>query len=245
MKRVLLFLIIITLFSSPIWSWSGKTHQRIVENALNYMPREFQKRIIPYKNEILEGSVAPDRVYRDFQNHVYDFGTRKGGGIEKVRGKYYQIISLIREKKPWRLIAFELGVLSHYIADLNQPLHTSSDYEEKQFHSKYEKDAEQIVPKKIKNLNFISKPAYYIFNSAKIAHSYYYDIKRAYNNKNGWRSIYNLTQKQIDKSVEDVANYWYSIWIRANRIPTLGDLWNDFLDFLFLFINKIFVVEVR
>lgn len=245
MKGFLLFLVIIALFSSPIWSWSGKTHQRIVEDALNYMPREFQRRIIPYKSEILEGSLAPDRVYRDFQNHIYDFKTRKGGGIEKVRGKYYQIISLIRERKPWRLIAFELGVLSHYIADLNQPLHTSSSYEEKEFHSKYEKDAEQTVPRKVKALNFISKPAYYIFNSARAAHFFYYDIEKSYNSKNGWRSVYSLTQKQVDKSVEDVANYWYSIWIRANRIPTLEDLWNDFLDFLFLFINKLFAFEVR
>ncbi|MCS7202714.1 MAG: zinc dependent phospholipase C family protein [Dictyoglomus sp.] len=245
MKKFLLFLFIIILFSSPIWSWSGKTHQRIAENALKYMPKEFQRRIMPYKNEILEGSIAPDRVYRDFQNHIYDFERRKGGGIEKVREKYYHVISLIRDKKPWRLIAYELGILSHYIADLNQPLHTSSSYEEKEFHSKFEKDAEQIVPRRIKGLNFISKPAYYIFSSARSAHLYYYDIEKAYTNNKGWKAVSSLTQKQIDKSVEDVANYWYSIWVRANRVPTLGDLWNDFLDFLFLYINKIFAVEVK
>lgn len=245
MKKFLLLLFIIILFSSPIWSWSGKTHQRIVENVLNYMPKDFQRRITPYKNEILEGSIAPDRVYRDFQNHIYDFKTKKGEGIKKVRDKYYQIISFIRDKKPWRLIAFELGVLSHYIADLNQPLHTSSSYEEKGFHSKYEKDAEQIVPRKLRSLSFISRPAQYIFNSAKNAHLYYYDIERAYTNNKGWKDVSSLTQKQIDKSMEDVANYWYSIWIRANRVPTLEDLWNDFVDFLFLFINKIFAVEVR
>jgi hypothetical protein len=245
MRKYLLILIFIILLCYPVWSWSGKTHQRIVESSLNYLPKEFQKKLLPYKAEILEGSVAPDKIYKDFQNHIYDFDKRKGKGIEKVREKYYQIISFIRDKKPWRLIAFELGILSHYISDLNQPLHTSSSYEEKGFHSKYEKDAEQIVPRKLKNLSFISKPAYYIFNSAKLAHSYYYDIEKSYSEGNGWKDVYAITQKRIDKAVEDVTNYWYSIWIRANRIPTLEDLWNDFIDLIFLFIIKLFALEVR
>lgn len=243
--KFLSFFLFIVLTLSPIWSWSGKTHEKIVESALNYLPREFQKKILPYKEEVLKGSIAPDRVYRDFQNHIYEMDTRKGKGVEKVREKYYYIISLIREKRPWRLVAFELGVFSHYISDLNQPLHTSSSYQEKGFHSRYEKDAEQITPRKVKSLSFISKPAFYIFSSAKSAYSYYKDIERAYTNGEGFRNISFLTQKQIDKAVEDTANYWYSIWIRANRVPTLEDLWNDFLDWLFLFINKFFAIEVR
>ncbi|PMQ00918.1 MAG: hypothetical protein CBR30_08755 [Dictyoglomus sp. NZ13-RE01] len=245
MRRYILLFLFLLLFLSPILGWSGKTHQRIVEKALDSLPRDFKNRIIPYKNEILEGSIAPDRVYRDFQNHIYEVETGKGKGLDKVREKYFYIIELIREKRPWRLVAFELGVFSHYIADLNQPLHTSSSSQEKGFHSKYEKDAEQIVPNRADRLIYISQPTRYIYRSVLDAHNYYKDIETAYLKGNGFVKVSKLTQKQIDKATLDVASYWYSIWMRANRIPTINDLFNDFVDWLWNYFRKILRVEVK
>jgi len=59
------FLIIFILFLNPIFGWSAKTHQKIVKEALYSLPKEYQRKLVPYLDELLEGSVAPDKVYRD------------------------------------------------------------------------------------------------------------------------------------------------------------------------------------
>ncbi len=237
-KRVFLILLVIfILFLNPIFGWSAKTHQKIVKEALYSLPKEYQRKLIPYLDELLEGSVAPDKVYRDFDNHIFHVHGNKGKGPEKVREKYYEIISLIQEKKPWRLIAFQLGVLSHYIADLNQPLHTDSSKREDQFHSKYEKDAEVINPKIISDLTFIKYPTSYILDSIFNANHFYKDIERAYLQGDQFKNVSKITQNQINKATYDTASYFYNVLIRGSRGTTLMDLIYDLIDYIFSLIR--------
>lgn len=230
-KKLIIYLFLLFLFISPVFGWSAKTHQKIVKEALYSLPKEYQRKLMPYIDEMLNGSIAPDRVYKDFDNHVFHIHGNKGRGPEKVRQKYLEIVSLIQEKRPWRLIAFELGVLSHYIADLNQPLHTDTSKKEDLFHSKYEKDAEVINPKIINNLVFISHPMSYIIDSILRANSYYKDIEKAYLNEGKFSNVSKITQNQIDKATYDVACYFYSALERGSRGTTILDIINDFIDY--------------
>ncbi len=231
-KRLIIFLIILFLFLNPLFGWSAKTHQKIVKEAFYSLPKEYQRKISPYIDELLKGSVAPDRVYRDFDNHVFHIHGNKGKGPDKVRQKYLEIINLIQEKRPWRLIAFELGVLSHYIADLNQPLHTDTSKRENLFHSKYEKDSEVINPKTPKDLIFIRYPKSYILDSISRANSFYRSIEDAYLNGNAFSDVSKITQAQIDKATYDVACYFYSALERGSRGTTIMDIINDIIDYI-------------
>lgn len=231
-KRLTILLFLLVLFLNPIFGWSAKTHQKIVKEALYSLPKEYQRKLIPYMEEMLNGSVAPDRVYRDFDNHVFHVHGNKGKGPEKIRQKYLEIVNLIQEKRPWRLIAFELGVLSHYIADLNQPLHTDTSKKEDLFHSKYEKDAEVINPKLSNKLIFINYPMSYIIESVLKANSYYKIIEKAYLSESGFSNVSKITQDQINKATYDVACYFYSALERGSKGTSILDLINDFIDYL-------------
>jgi hypothetical protein len=231
-KKLFVYFIIIFLLITPIFGWGSKTHQKIAKEAFYALPKEYQKRLSPYLDEIIEGSTAPDRIYRDFDNHIYHVNGSKGKGPEKIREKYLEIVRLIQDKKPWRLIAFQLGVLSHYIADLNQPLHTATSKSENLFHSKYEKDAEVIEPKKPQSLKYISYPMSYIIEKAKISSKYYIDVERAYLRGNGFSDVSKITQKQINEATFDVASYFYSALERGTRGTSFRDLLNDFIDYI-------------
>uniref|UniRef100_A0A7C3MK74 Phospholipase C n=1 Tax=Dictyoglomus thermophilum TaxID=14 RepID=A0A7C3MK74_DICTH len=231
-KKLFVYFLIILLLSTPILGWGGKTHQKIAKEAFYALPKEYQKKLSPYFDEIIDGSTAPDRIYRDFDSHIYHVYGSKGKGPEKVREKYLEIIRLIQDKKPWRLIAFQLGVLSHYIADLNQPLHTATSKTENLFHSKYEKDAEVIEPKRPKSLKYISYPMSYIIERAKIASKYYSDIERAYLRGKGFSDVSKITQRQIDEATFDVASYFYSALERGTRGTSFIDLVNDLIDYI-------------
>ena len=229
-RKFLFFFFILFLFINPTLGWSGKTHFKIAEEAVYSLPKEYQRKIVPYMDELLEGSVAPDRVYKDFDNHIYQVDNKKGKGPEKVREKYLEIVSLIQSKRPWRLVAFQLGVLSHYVADLNQPLHTATSGNEDKFHSKYEKNAEVVNPKASKNLTYVTYPMSYILDSVKNSSQYYKDIERAYLKGSGFSDVSKISQKQIDKATYDVACYFYSALQRGSRGTNIRDILNDFID---------------
>jgi len=237
-RSFIIFFLVLILFFNPIFGWSTKTHQKIAKEALYSLPKEYQRKLSPYLDELLEGSVAPDRIYKDFNNHVFHVHVDKGKGPEKVREKYLEIISLVQEGKPWRLIAFQLGVLSHYIADLNNPLHTDSSKREDEFHSKYEKDADVINPKIKSELIYIKYPASYILDSIFNANRFYKDIEKAYLSGDKFRDVSKITQEQIDKAALDTASYFYSALTRGSRGTSLMDLICDLIDH-FLYLVKV------
>lgn len=116
------------------------------------------------------GVIAPDRLFCDFTNHYFNCTpTRSGRHYGKVHEKVEREAELIREMldnadevrlhpkadmffrniidTPSKAVAFELGIISHYIADAHQPFHTDGKlrypdikFDEVPIHRAYEGD---------------------------------------------------------------------------------------------------------
>ncbi len=93
------FLVVLLLYLPNSYAWKWDTHFSIVESVYYSMPNELQSKV--NFSRMKEGSVAPDKNFKDFKKHSYP-------------------ASLILAKK-WLSdksdMAYNFGVASHYISD--------------------------------------------------------------------------------------------------------------------------------
>lgn len=128
--------------------WYSNTHEVIADTALAAMPKFVQQLVELHKGFFVLGVVAPDKLYKDSVNHVYHVGAARTGqgfvgyGHSKIARKLKSLRGMLAHPnelrldkqsarfiqgiatRPCQLIAYEMGVLSHYICDLTQPFHT-------------------------------------------------------------------------------------------------------------------------
>ena len=130
-----------------MWLWDSRTHQFIVRKALEKSPASFRKLLNVYQGFLILGIEAPDRIFKDFTNHYFNctpnkYGLHSGRVIKKIAREILLIRNQIENPQkivlhpkiapflkhlldtPLKAFSFEIGVLSHYVGDLHQPLHT-------------------------------------------------------------------------------------------------------------------------
>ncbi len=130
-----------------MWSWDSRTHQFIVQNALKKCKKSFVNLLQVHQELLILGIEAPDRIFTDFTNHYYnctpnEYGYHFGCVIKKTVSEIEQLNNMLLNPHdiilsdnyppflhiildtPLKAFIFKLGTLSHYIADLHQPLHT-------------------------------------------------------------------------------------------------------------------------
>lgn len=126
------------LFRIVYAAHANGTHHKLALDALNHMGRgdaEAWRRVF-LKNvgKYLEGSKAPDNVFKDFKNHVLHTGdTYWGGAPEKVEEWYGKTVVALRAQQ-WEEVAYAAGVLSHYYTDPVMPFHTGQTEAENAIH---------------------------------------------------------------------------------------------------------------
>ncbi|MHA1932411.1 MAG: zinc dependent phospholipase C family protein [Promethearchaeota archaeon] len=166
MKRysifTLILVVLLTLYSpttNKTVTWGGNSHQYLVVVATDYLsnvvdslgengerwPQLFQI----YESELKLGAVAPDREFGDSINHIYhvDEPERYPNATNKVR-EWYEAFKDNILSENYDYAVWSAGVMSHYLLDLCQPMHTDEVWKEDNGdenggvsgHQKYEQD---------------------------------------------------------------------------------------------------------
>lgn len=104
------------------------THHKLALDALRHLKsaesEPWQKFFLRYAEPYLEGAKAPDDKFKDFKNHVLHVREGYwGGAVTAARDWYDKTVESLRENR-WSEAAYNAGVLSHYVTDPFQPLHT-------------------------------------------------------------------------------------------------------------------------
>lgn len=240
------FLTILLLYSASLFGWSGHTHRKVVSDALSRMPQEFQDRFLPFKKTLMNGAVDPDRLIKDFHNHVYHVHTSRPETYQtapvRMQEFFQTLIDLLKgnEVSPTSKqalkafldqsaprtrddeIAYQLGMFSHYIADLNQPLHTDGlevDPAESEYHNRFERDVESQLSR-IDILFTTPQPVTDVpgrlIEMVTAANASYRLIGEAYRKGNGIFDLKDLLQTQYSASVQQVVNHWHGVFLAAS-----------------------------
>lgn len=126
------------LFKIVYAAHANGTHHKLALDALRHLtvPQsdKWVKLFMKYSERYLEGSKDPDKVFKDFKNHVLHVRENYWGGADdKCREWYDDLVSaLIAEK--WEDAIYSAGVLSHYYTDPIMPFHTAQSDAESAIH---------------------------------------------------------------------------------------------------------------
>lgn len=210
---------------NPLWGWSFHTHRKITSDALSQMPPAFQKRFGSLKEVFLTGSTDPDTIFKDFQNHVYHLhgGDRMRVSAVHFRDSFDALVDRIRNKSSDAEIARAMGLFSHYIADINQPLHTDGenmDPDEDSYHMKFEKEVDGHLSKI--SVNFapfepVEKPVERMISFAEAANGHYREIGIAYRKGNRLFDLLPMVTVQYNAAVKNVKDYWLGALLKAGE----------------------------
>ncbi|MDM4017436.1 zinc dependent phospholipase C family protein [Roseiconus lacunae] len=129
------------------------THHRFAIDALSHLRTDAGKRLakwlLRYYPHYLRGAVDPDVRFRDFHNHLVHVRDGGWGGAPRVAHQWYRRLQKSLRKENFISAAHAAGVLTHYVSDVVQPLHTISDPREAIIHRPLEwsvtRNYEQIL----------------------------------------------------------------------------------------------------
>lgn len=143
--RVACALLLLSL-ALPTWGWTPASQLSIAESAAQLAPPDLLRQIAKHRKEYREGVVAAFRD-RDPSRHYKDptgRGTLDTTWLAEVDGA----IAAIRTHRPFADVAFRLGTVSHYLADANFPLNTSSaDGREPEYFADFARYLESAEPR--------------------------------------------------------------------------------------------------
>jgi hypothetical protein len=118
------------------------THQRLAVDALMRLQspqaEDWRNLLLHHHDEYLKGAEAPDRVFKDFKNHVLHPREKDWGGAIEACQEWHRRTVRALKAKDWRQAAWSAGVLCHYYVDPLQPFHTAQTEEEGVIHRAFE-----------------------------------------------------------------------------------------------------------
>lgn len=125
MKSALLTAIILAI-ASTAHAWTAASDQRIAGKAAQLAPNDLRVLIEKYGNEYQEG-LSRAAADEGSDVHRYFVLSRSGKLRERIERETANVVSMIRTGKPMSQVILHLGILTHYIADANNPFHVAND----------------------------------------------------------------------------------------------------------------------
>lgn len=227
-------LLLLILPTSTVLAWNTIMHAQLSEIAFNHLPESVQQALTPYTRQIYDGAAAPDLYLRDWPNHelnIHGADNEKTPAVKRITKLYESIkLSLADPDIALSAIAYDMGLLSHYLADLNQPLHTDELPQEDLLHTVYETDVYLWQDKFVfsdKGSRFYFDPAQIATETAEQANRFYYPVYSAYLDKDGFDNSLGITWTSIQNTVADIRDTWLTLWLRSKSSQTSLALWTS------------------
>lgn len=120
--------IAMALWAAPgaLLAWDEATYRAVAEDSFRLLPPSLQEAVEPYKDALIEGAAEPLSLHKG-KRHTYDVSTGKGDLIEESLKAIEEGIKLVEERKPFKEVARQLGIMCHFAVDLADPLRASDE----------------------------------------------------------------------------------------------------------------------
>lgn len=241
MRRIIPFLLIAMLLAGFGDCWTSKTYQVIVVKSTRLMPGSFRSVMMQHKEEILAGCLRPDTEPES--HHAYDLKSRSGYLQDRILDLCNTIPQKIYKHVKFSEIARDFGSLSHYMADLNDPLIIGDgDPREETYRADFAVYAE-------KNLELFpwifdghedamlqaGKEKDYLFKIAsasvekydRIGEAYYPEGSLVSSDTFDWKSLpFGIASLSYSRSITNTVQIWFYVWKKAHGDTTVTPLFS-------------------
>ncbi len=209
-------------------------HAQVSLTAFNSLPQPMQEQLSPYLNFITNGAMDPDLILQDWMNHdlnIHAAEKEQIAAAARITQLYKSIANqLTQSDTDFSRVAYEMGMLSHYLADINQPLHTDQLVHENLLHSQYESDVYFWHDKFFfsdSGVRLRFDPLQMVRKSAAQANRFYYPVYSSYLEQNGFENCQGITWINVQRAVEDIRDTWLTLWLKAKSTRTNLALWSS------------------
>jgi hypothetical protein len=211
-------------------AWHTFTHPYLARIAFDQMPGDFEATFKDHLAAMVAGAMAPDLVLMDWNNHEWNVHSSEGGqggAPARVEALFATILEGLKEEEPdYRKLANDLGLLAHYLADINQPLHTDDADLEGLVHAGYELDVfsrQSTFSFLDHGRRFFLDPYTETVGMALSANRYYDQIMESYVGGTGYEGLERIMALQLQNAVDAIMDAWTTLWLRATVSgPSVG-----------------------
>lgn len=209
--------------------WTSRTHQMIVVEASKLTPYELKLLIKGHRQEILEGAISPLRGAKDESHYLLVDGSF-GKAHLRIDS---EAAAVIKEMRSGKLdigdFCRRLGIISHYVAEVNNPLLTGDlKRESGWFYNNFVKYTDSKMDTFVRTFDgyrngFLENGDFQGFAIASAIRSagWFEPLKNIYAMNRQKNLGYDFDDKSIpyataalayNYSVTDTAKVWYYIW---------------------------------
>ena len=233
-KRVIAILpVMVFSLVGTAWGWGGKDHRMLVSDAIDHCPVELASFLMENLDIVMQGSVDPDSKFMDTLNHTYEIDDGTRNNPNHVAYLSSTLVSMMENRAPREKVAYWFGVLSHYVSDIDQPLHTSERHKAEWWYHPvfeglnygFELDT-YILGVKIKTklgrclsdytfqfddtFDSIGDVKAWQIANARWAHSYYDEIQTLFTKRGAFdlRRLTEIYKTCINESGNDIVDIW-------------------------------------
>ena len=128
--------VVAALLASPAAAWTERTQLAIAETAARLAPADLARQLDKHRARLREGVLQPFADHQGGRHEANADGSGRLRGL--VRAEARRTIAGIEGHRPFAEIVHQIGVLSHCVADLNDPLRVANlDPSERAYRSHY------------------------------------------------------------------------------------------------------------
>ncbi|MEE8524856.1 MAG: hypothetical protein V3T72_13055 [Thermoanaerobaculia bacterium] len=130
----------------PAHAWTPASQQRIAEMAARLAPPDLHRQLARHRAAFLQGILDPFREAEPA--HHYANGDGSGRLDQAIAQAVDNAIAAIRAHQPFEEVAYRAGIVSHYLADANNPLNSDeSDRDEGRYFADFLRYLEHVEPR--------------------------------------------------------------------------------------------------
>ncbi len=112
------------LTATPASAWTQRTQLAIVETAARLAPDDLARQMERHKASLRDGVLHP---FADHAGSRHEANPDGSGGLPRaVRAEARRAVVGIEGHRPFSEIVHQIGVVSHFVADLNDPLRVAN-----------------------------------------------------------------------------------------------------------------------
>jgi hypothetical protein len=141
--------------------------------------------------------------------HVYDRWGDEWGGADEATAVWFRRTKNRLANGNERGASRALGIMSHFVADVANPMHTDSSEREDGVHSSYESAVDRRIFDDYSfnyNGEDPAKAGPKTRAVARKAHRYYWDLVRAYDNHSYNAKVHRITKRQLNRAANALAD---------------------------------------